>query len=171
MTTFGSVLVFGILEGILIGVILSFIDLIERIYNPKIAVLGRISNSNKFGDIKRHPENKQIPGILVVRVDGYQIFASAENIKESIIKLIKSQKTPVKLLILDFKSSPIIDVTGAEILEELCEEMIDEKITVKLAHVTGQVRDFLRGAGLETYFGTLEADKHIHDIIDLDKIK
>lgn len=171
MSTFGSVLVFGILEGILIGVILSFIDLIERIYNPKIAVLGRISNSNKFGDIKRHPENKQIPGILVVRVDGYQIFASAENIKESIIKLIKSQKTPVKLLILDFKSSPIIDVTGAEMLEELCEEMIDEKITVKLAHVTGQVRDFLRVTGLEKYFGTLEADKHIHDVIDLDKIK
>jgi high affinity sulfate transporter 1 len=171
MTTFGSVLVFGILEGILIGVILSFIDLIERIYNPQIAILGRITNSNKFGDIKRHPENKQIPGILVVRVDGYQIFASAENIKESIISLTKTQKTPVKLLILDFKSSPIIDVTGAEMLKELCEEIIAEKTTVKLAHVTGQVRDFLRSTGLEKYFGTLEADTHIHDIInDFDKI-
>jgi high affinity sulfate transporter 1 len=170
MTTFGSVLIFGILEGILIGVILSFIDLIERIYKPKIAILGRITNSNKFGDIERHPENKQIPGILVVRVDGYQIFASAENIKESILSLTKTQETPVKLLILDFKSSPIIDVTGAEMLKELCEEMIVDGITVKLAHVTGQVRDFLRSAGLEKYLGSLEADTHIHDIIyDFDK--
>lgn len=164
--TLGSVLIFGILQGIIIGVILSFIDLLERIYNPKIAVLGQISNSNKFGDIERHPENKQIPGVLVIRVDGYQIFASAEKIKESIIKLIKTQKTSVKLLILDFKSSPIIDVTGAELLEELCEEMSDEGIIVKLAHVSGQSRDFMRYAGLEEYFGTLHADTHIHDIID-----
>jgi MFS superfamily sulfate permease-like transporter len=108
----------------------------------------------------------------VVRVDGYQIFASAENIKESIISLIRAQETLVKLLILDFKSSPIIDVTGAEILKELCEEMMVEGITVKLAHVSGQVRDFMRSAGLEKYFGTLVADIHIHDIInDFDKIK
>lgn len=166
MITLMSVLVFGILEGILIGVILSFIDLVERIYNPKIAVLGNISDSNKFGDIERHPENKQIPGILVVRVDGYQIFASAENIKESIINLIKNQTPPVKLLILDFKSSPIIDVTGTDILKELCEELINDGITIKLAHVTGQVRDFMRAASLEEYFGTLEADIHIHEIID-----
>lgn len=164
--TLGSVLIFGILQGIIIGVILSFIDLLERIYNPKIAILGQISNSNKFGDIERHSENKQIPGILVIRVDGYQIFASAEKIKESIIKLIKNQKPPVKLLILDFKSSPIIDVTGAELLEELFEEMSDEGITVKLAHVSGQARDFMRYAGLEEHFGTLQADTHIHDIID-----
>jgi sulfate permease, SulP family len=164
--TLGSVLVFGILQGIIIGIILSFIDLLERIYNPKIAVLGQISNSNKFGDIERHPENKQIPGILVIRVDGYHIFASAEKIKESIIKLIHTQKTPVKLLILDFKSSPIIDVTGAELLGELYEEMSDEGISVKLAHVSGQVRDFMRSDALEDYFGTLEADTHIHDIID-----
>ncbi|MCE5214647.1 MAG: SulP family inorganic anion transporter [Methanobacterium sp.] len=166
LITLFSVLVFGILQGIIIGVILSFIDLIERIYNPKIAILGQISNSNKFGDIERHPENKQLPGILVIRVDGCQIFASAEKIKESIIKVVRSQKNPVKLLILDFKSSPIIDVTGAEQLEELCEEMDDKGINVKLAHVSGQSRDFMRSAGLEKYFGILKADTHIHDIID-----
>lgn len=43
-------------------------------------------------------------------------------------------------------------------LIELCEEMIIEGITVKLAYVSGQVRDFMRSAGLEKYFGTLEAD-------------
>lgn len=166
MVTLGSVLVFGILQGIIIGIILSFIDLLEHIYNPKIAVLGQISNTNKFGDVERHPENKQIPGILVIRADGYLVFASAENIKKSIINLIKTQETPIKLLILDFKSSPIIDVTGTDILKELCKELIEEGITVKLAHVSGQVRDFMRSAGLEECFGTLQADTHIHDIIN-----
>lgn len=106
-----SVLVFGILEGILIGVLLSFIDLVERIYNPKIVVLGRINGTNKFADLERHPENEQVPGVLIVRVDGYQIFVSAENIRDSILELIHGSDEPIKLLILDFKSSPIIDIT------------------------------------------------------------
>lgn len=164
--TFGCVLTFGILQGIIIGIILAFIDLTERIYNPKIAVLGLIPNSNKFGDIKRHPENKQIPGILVVRVDGYQIFASAENIKESVIELIKNQNTTVKHLILDFKYSPIIDVTGADMLKELCDELKTDDIQVKIAHVSGQVRDFIRNAGLEKYFGHIKANTHVHELIN-----
>lgn len=169
ITTLVSVLVFGILEGILIGVLLSFIDMVARIYNPKIVVLGRIEGTDKFGDIERHPENKQVPGILVVRVDGYQIFVSAENIKESILKLVEKQDTPVKLLILDFKSSPIIDITGADLLKELYEELKDKGVEMKLAHVSGQVRDFLRNTDLERDFGTLMADTHIHEYIEMEK--
>ena len=164
--TFVSVLTLGILQGILIGIIIAFIDLLERIYNPKIVVLGRIPHSNKFSDLERHPENKQIPGILVVRVDGYHIFASAENIKESIMKLIENQDSKVNLLILDFKSSPIIDVTGADMLKELCEELIGDGIEVKIAHASGQVRDFIRTAGFENYFEHLKPNTHIHEIIE-----
>ena len=168
ITTMISVLVFGILEGILIGVLLSFIDLVERIYNPRIVVLGRIKGTNKFGDIERHPENETIPGVLVVRIDGYHIFVSAENIKDSIMKLIQKQETAVKLLILDFKSSPIIDVTGSELLRDLNAELKDKGIQMKLAHVSGQVRDFLRNDGLNDDFGTLKPDMHIHEYLKED---
>lgn len=165
ITTMISVLIFGILEGILIGVLLSFIDLVERIYNPKIVILGRIKGTDKFGDLERHPENELLPGVLIVRVDGYHIFVSAENIKDSILELINEQAVPVELLILDFKSSPIIDVTGAELLKELYVELKDEGVDIKLAHVSGQVRDFLRASGLEEILGTLKADTHIHDYL------
>lgn len=165
ITTMISVLIFGILEGILIGVLLSFIDLVERIYNPKIVILGRIKGTDKFGDLERHPENELLPGVLIVRVDGYHIFVSAENIKDSILELINEQAVPVELLILDFKSSPIIDVTGAELLKELYVELKDEGVDIKLAHVSGQVRDFLRSSGLEEVLGTLKADTHIHDYL------
>lgn len=171
ITTMISVLIFGILEGILIGVLLSFIDLVERIYNPKIVILGRIKGTDKFGDLERHPENELLPGVLIVRVDGYHIFVSAENIKDSILELINEQAVPVELLILDFKSSPIIDVTGAELLKELYVELKDEGVDIKLAHVSGQVRDFLRSSGLEEVLGTLKADTHIHDYLKEYKIE
>lgn len=37
---------------------------------------------------------------------------------------------------------------------------------VKLAHVSGQVRDFIRASSLEKDFGTLKADTHIHDFLN-----
>jgi hypothetical protein len=48
--------------------------------------------------------------------------------------------------------------------EFMYQGMIVEKINVKLVHVSGHVRDFLRLAGLEKYFGLW---KQIHIFMKL----
>ena len=59
-------------------------------------------------------------------------------------------------------------------LKELCDELKVDGVQVKIAHVSGQVRNFIRNAGLERYFGQIKANTHIHEIIneiDIDEKK
>jgi sulfate permease, SulP family len=144
-----SVLILGTLEGIVIGVILSLLVLINKLYNPHIAVLGQVPGTDNYKDIKRHPENLKIPGVLIIRIDASQIFLNADNIKNNILKLLDNEYKDAKLLILDLGATSFIDITGIEMLCELSTEMKNMGIAIKAANISGQVRDTLRKTDLE----------------------
>ncbi|HEY5138829.1 MAG TPA: SulP family inorganic anion transporter, partial [Methylococcales bacterium] len=56
MTALISVIVFGILNGVLIGALFSLTLIIRSVSNPHVAFLGRIPGTNRYTDIKRHPD-------------------------------------------------------------------------------------------------------------------
>ena len=70
MVAFGGVLVFGMLQGVLIGAAVSLLMLVWRVSRPHTTLLGRVPGSASFSDLDRHPENEVLPDILVYRVDG-----------------------------------------------------------------------------------------------------
>ena len=76
VATLCGVLVFGILAGVLIGVLLSFIDLGYWITRPHTAVQGRISDTEIYGDVERRPEKEEIPGVLIIQVDAPLLFGN-----------------------------------------------------------------------------------------------
>lgn len=166
VATLGGVLVFGILPGVLIGVLLSFIDLGYRITRPHTAVLGRIPGTEIYGDFERRPEKEDIPGVLIIRVDAPLVFGNTEMIKEIITDLIKQQKEPVHLVVLDLGASPIIDVTAADMIGELYSDLREQEIELKLAEASGQVRDVLRKAGIEAKIGKFGRSTTIHAVIE-----
>ena len=118
------VLFFGALEGIVIGVIMSVVGLINKMYNPHIAVLGKMPGKEQFLDIKRRPEAQLIPGVLIIRVDGSQIFLNTEDIKNNILNLVDHEYKDTKLFIFDFEATAFIDHSGIEMLEELYDELM-----------------------------------------------
>ena len=166
VATLCGVLVFGILPGVLIGVLLSFIDLLYRITRPHTAVLGRIPGTEIYGDVERRPEKEAIPGVLIIRVDAPLVFGNTEMIKEIITDLITQQKEPVHLVVLDLGASPIIDVTAADMIGELYSDLREQEIELKLAEASGQVRDVLRKAGIEAMIGKLGRSTTIHAVIE-----
>ena len=166
VATLGGVLVFGILSGVIIGVLLTFIDLLYRITRPHTAVLGRIPGTEIYGDFERRPEKEDIPGVLIIRVDAPLVFGNTEMIKEIITDLITEQKEPVHLVVLDLGASPIIDVTAADMIGELYSDLREQEIELKLAEASGQVRDVLRKAGIEARIGKLGRSTTIHALIE-----
>ena len=50
-----GVLYFGILKGVILSVILSFLFIIRKTANPTVAVLGKIGDKQAYSDIARHP--------------------------------------------------------------------------------------------------------------------
>ncbi len=144
-----SVLFFGALEGIVIGVILSVLGLLKNLYNPHIAVLGRIPGTNQYLDVKRRPEGEIAPHTLLLRVDGSQIFLNTESIKDTILNLVDNEYKDTMLLVLDFESTPFIDYSGIEMLEELSDELKQRSIKVKAANMYEPLRDSIRNSRLE----------------------
>ncbi len=149
IVTLLTVLFIGALEGIVIGVILSVLSLLKNMYNPHIAVLGRIPGTVQYLDIKRRPEAEIASHTLIVRVDGSQIFLNTENVKNTIIDLVEGEYKDTKLFVLDFEATSFIDYSGIEMLEELVDELKSRGIKVKAANVYGPLRKSIKKTRLE----------------------
>jgi sulfate permease, SulP family len=159
-----SVLILGTLEGIVIGVIFSILVLINKLYNPHIAILGQVPGTDSYKDIKRHPENQRVPGILIIRIDGYQIFLNADNIKSNILNLLDNEYRDAKLLIMDLEATSFIDITGIEMLYDLSKELKSRGIILMAANISGPVRDTLRKTDLE--LGKIKVPNTVSDCIN-----
>jgi high affinity sulfate transporter 1 len=166
LVTLLSVLIFGALQGIVIGVVLSVVGLLKNMYNPHIAILGRIPGTDQFLDIKRRPESEIISHTLIVRVDGSQIFLNTDCIKNTIIDLVDNEYNDTKLFVLDFEASSFIDYTGIEMLQELYEELNRRGIKIKAANMYGPLRDFIRKTKLEDEIVDSEVCLSIEDCIE-----
>lgn len=149
VVTLLTVLFIGALEGIVIGVILSVLGLLKNMYNPHVAVLGRIPGTIQYLDIKRRPEAEIASHALIVRIDGSQIFLNTESIKNTIIDLVDGEYKDTKLFVLDFEATSFIDYSGIEMLEELTDELKRRGIKVKAANVYGPLRDSIKKTNLE----------------------
>jgi sulfate permease, SulP family len=153
MIALTGVLVFGILKGVIISVILSLIFVIRKASQPNVAVLGRIGDSQSFSDIARHPNNKQINGLLILRVEYAIMYFNADLIFQKIISTANQYQDGLTLLVLDLASSPYVDVGGSKMLVQLAEHCHKKGIKLKIVDALSEVRDILRKQGLEDYIG------------------
>jgi SulP family sulfate permease len=156
LITFGGVLLFGILAGVLIGAALSLIEILYRFTFPHMGVVGKIPGTNLFGSIARHPENMVVPGVFIFRIDAPLIFANAESFKENFLKALALEQRPIHLAIIDLDLSPITDVTAVDMIRDLISDLDRRGVTLRLANASGQVRDVLRAAGIEEKIGKLD---------------
>jgi len=138
----------GVLEGIVIAVILSILQFFERAWRPHSAVLGQTDELPGYHDIKRYPEAKQIPGLLMVRWDAPLFFANANLFRQLVRDLIKqADPTPVWVLV---TAEPVTDVdtTAAEMLADLDLELNAADIHLVFAELKDPVQDKIVRYGL-----------------------
>ncbi len=165
MASFACVLAFGVLEGILIGVGISFLYVLYRISTPEMSTLGRIPDTNDFKDIKRNEELIHYPGVLILRFDAPIVFANAHTIKQKVIAKVRRERH-VELVVLDMETSPIIDVTAADMLGELDDVLLKKDIVFRVANASGEVRDVLRSTYSEDRVGHIQASTTVNSVVD-----
>jgi high affinity sulfate transporter 1 len=143
-----TVLTFETLEALLIAVIVSLFALVWRASHPKLAVLGRAPDSLQFSDVRRHPENLTMPGLLIVRPENGLFFANAAGIREAIMAEMTSSAEPVKAVLLDLGATTDLDVPSADMLGELGEELRSRNVRFMLMRMIMPVRQMLELAGV-----------------------
>lgn len=138
-----GVLIFDTLPGLFIGIGMSLVLLLYRAYAPHIATLGLVPGSRgQYGDVARHPENEQAPGVTVLRVDSGIFFANAEHVRTTVRDAAARPGT--RAVVLDMESTPSVDVSAIRMLAELREDLQVRGGRLVLARDLGQVRDLMR---------------------------
>jgi high affinity sulfate transporter 1 len=142
-----GVLTFEALEGLLIAVILSLIALVWRASQSKLSVLGREPGRFILSDTRRHPENRTIPGLLILRPDEGLFFANADALRNEIMALVESAQPPARVVLLDLEMSNQLDVPAMDMLAELKEELDHREAELWLARLHQPVRQALDRSG------------------------
>ncbi len=140
-----GVMVFGVLAGLFTGVLISLLLLLYRTSRPPVAELGRVPGaSGHFSDLDRHPENQRVDGVAVLRIEGGLYFANATPLAAEIRSA--AHRDDVHAVVVDAETVPFIDVTAAQILDQLARELQADGIRLVIARNIGQVRDVVGAA-------------------------
>ena len=156
-----GVLTFGILQGVVIGVVLSIIWLVAASALPYIPELGRKPGTHAFFDLKQHPDGQTFPGLTILRFDGGLFFVNADALNDRLRDVRVKAETELNGVILSMEGVDFIDTEGADILAKITNAGQDLGIDFHLARVKPQVMEILQRDGVIDLIGT----DHIHDDI------
>jgi len=149
---FLGVLVFGVLEGIVITIGLSFIAFVNRSWRPYKAELGRVAGLRGYHDLARNPEGTRVPGVVIVRFDAPLFFANGAIFDDWVRSRVRSAGPDVRTVILAAEPITDIDTTAADELVELDEYLEARGIRLIIAEMKSPVVDTLARYGLTGRF-------------------
>lgn len=146
MTAFVGVLLLGTINGVVVGVILSFAAVVIRAVVPPRAFLGLIPGHEDFHSIQRTKGAKPIRGAIIYRFSGNLFFANIDTFQTDIETAICED---TKVVIVDARGVGSIDMTAAERLVSLYHELQGKGIHFYLTEHVGLVNDQLRMFGAD----------------------
>jgi high affinity sulfate transporter 1 len=144
----GGVLVFDVLAGILVAIALSVADLFARVARPPASVLGRVPGLAGLHNVEDYPDAERIPGLLVFRYDAPLCFANAQDFRARALAAVAAEPAPVAWFLLNAEAIVELDVTAADALRELTEDLDGRGITFAMARVKQDLRAQLARGGL-----------------------
>jgi high affinity sulfate transporter 1 len=144
MAAFAGVLLLGILKGVLLAAAVSMLLLIHRASRPHVARLGRVPGTSRYSDFERSPDNEEIPGALVVRVESGLFYFNVEHVLDHVRRYIAMAGNNLKLLVWDLSSSPYVDIAGARMLATVQRELSVQGAKLRLVDARAAVRDLVR---------------------------
>jgi MFS superfamily sulfate permease-like transporter len=161
-----GVLCSGLLRGVMIGAVISLVQVLRRGSQPHVAFLGRIPGSSRFSDMDRHPENHAIPGILVFRVESSLLYFNFEHVRKAVLERFASQSPRYQMVIWDLSTSPYIDLQSTQTLSELAREVASHGASFSVVEAHASVRDRLRAEGIDEKLGGVDRRRTVAQLVD-----
>lgn len=168
-----GVILSDVLTGLAIAVLLSLLIVLYRASRPSIAVLARVPGQHAaYGDMQRHPEYQEIPGLILFRPNAPLFFANANVADKEIRASIAARPVPPRAILIDLGATSDLDIASNDMLMELVSDLRAKEIEVLLAQVRGSVRDRMRRTGLMQVVGEdhifFSVEGAVHDYLEAD---
>jgi SulP family sulfate permease len=156
----------GLLRGVMIGAVISIVQLLRRASRPPVGVLGRIPGTKRYSDRERHPDNEEVPGIMIFRPESGLLYFNIDHVCDTIIGCIRDQSPPPRLVILDLSAAPYVDMHGAAALAALAEGITAKGIRFQAVEARSTVRDILRRWGVDQKLGGINRFTSVADVVE-----
>jgi MFS superfamily sulfate permease-like transporter len=156
----------GLLRGVMIGAVISLVQILRRASRPHVAFLGRIPGTRRFSDRERHPDNELIPGIMIFRPESSLLYFNVDHVRETIADRVGAEVTRPKVVIIDLSAAPAVDLQSAYTLAGLADELAELDIHVHAVEARSAVRERLRKEGLDTRLGGINRFTSVADVVD-----
>jgi high affinity sulfate transporter 1 len=157
IAAFLGVILIDILQGIVIGIILSLVALIYRASFPEGAELGRIEDDDgnyEFVGVANYPDARTLPGMVIYRQTGSLIFSNASAFSKQARELLWNRTDPpASVLLVDCEQMADMDTTGAEEIISLNEELEAVDVELWLTRLHGNALVTAERAGVINAIG------------------
>lgn len=161
-----GVLSSGLLRGVLIGAVISLVLLIRRASRPHVALLGRIPGSRRYSDRERHPDNEQIPGVMIFRPESGLMYFNMDYVQDTVLGRVRSEAQMPSLVVLDLSATPYVDMHSAHMLADLSDELTATGVKTRVVDARSSVRDRLRAEGVDEKLGGINRFTTVADAVD-----
>jgi len=148
-----GVVFLGVLEGVIVAVALSILFFFRRFWWPEDEQLGRVPGLRGWHSIERFPDAQTLPGVLLYRFEAPLFFANARVLQERIRDLVRAADPPVRYVVLQCEAISDIDVTAADVLAALHQELDEQGIELVFAELRDRLQELL-------------ASYHLHGDVD-----
>src|SRR6516225_3660528 len=148
-----GVAVLGAIPGIGLAIGIAVIEFLWDGWRPHSAVLGRVDRVKGYHDVTRYPDARLIPGLVLFRWDAPLFFANAELFHDRVLDAVAASPTPVLWIVVAAEPVTSVDVTAADAVCELDDDLQAAGIDLCFAEMKDPVKDKLKRFGLFTRFG------------------
>src|SRR5437667_8579131 len=156
----------GLLRGVMIGAVISLVQLLRAASRPHVAFLGRIKGTSRFSDRERHPDNELIPGSLIFRPESGLVYFNIDHVCTAILGRVSAAPALPRLVILDFSAAPRVDLQSAQALGDLANELTAKGLQFQAVEARSSVRDRLRNEGVDAKLGGINRFRSVADAVE-----
>ena len=166
LATLLGVILIDVLPGLVIGVVSMLLLVIYKASRPHLGVLGGVPGvAGAYGDLGRHPDYQPILGLLVVRLESPLFYANATLVRDHVKHLVGAARPTPNAVVLDVGANSDLDITSADMLEQLIRALGAGGIDIALADVRQPVIDRLRRSDLLSILGENRIYHTVHEAV------
>ncbi|KAH6757379.1 hypothetical protein C2S51_038853 [Perilla frutescens var. frutescens] len=155
--------------GLMLAIGLSIMRVLLFVARPRTLVLGNIPESNVYRNVDQYEHAQNIPGILILKIDGPVYFANSNYLRERLSRWIDEEEDRIKAcceiglqyVVLDMSAVGNIDTSGISMFEEVKKIIERRGFKLVLVNPGGEVMKkmnkskFLETLGQEWIFLTM----------------
>ena len=156
MGCFAGVAVLGAIQGIGLAIGVAVLAFLWEAWRPHSAVLGRVDRVKGYHDLLRYPAARSVPGLVLFRWDAPLFFANAELFAQRALDAVAAapaSSAPVRWRVVGAEPVNRIDVTAADVLDQLDQTLRAAGVRLCFAEMKDPVKDQLKRFELFSRWG------------------